>query len=89
MSERWEFKKMRQKTMIVLPLLITKTVRSLIRSVREMAYDDMARQASDWIPEEARIETTIRETQPIKLDFAVPKRNRLAWIRRTIQHLPH
>ena len=75
--------------MIVFPLLITKTAKTVIHSVREIAYDDMARQASDWIPEEARIETTIRKTQPIKLDFAVPRKNRLAWTRRTIQHLPH
>ena len=75
--------------MTVLPLLITKAAKTLSHSIREIAYADMARQASDWIPEEARIETTIRETQPIKLDFAVPKRNRLAWIRRTMHHLPH
>jgi len=49
----------------------------------------MAHQASDWIPEEARTESTVRENQPIKLDFAVPKKSRLSWIRRTIQNLPH
>ena len=75
--------------MTILPLLMTKTAKALFQSLRETAYDDMAHQASDWIPEEARIETTVRESQPIKLDFAVPKKNRLAWIRRTIQHLPH
>ncbi len=75
--------------MTVLPLLFTKSAQALIHSIREIAYDDMARQASDWIPEEARIETTVRESQPIKLDFSVPKKHRLAWIRRTIQHLPH
>jgi hypothetical protein len=75
--------------MTVLPLIITKATKSFFRITREIAYEDMARQASDWIPEEARIEATVRDNQPIKLDFSVPKKNRLAWIRRTIQHLPH
>jgi hypothetical protein len=75
--------------MTILPLLMTNAAKALFQSLRETTYDDMAHQASDWIPEEARIETTVRESQPIKLDFAVPKKNRLAWIRRTIQHLPH
>ena len=75
--------------MTIRPLLMTNAAKALFQSFRETTYDDMAHQASDWIPEEARIETTVRESQPIKLDFAVPKKNRLAWIRRTIQHLPH
>ena len=75
--------------MTIRPLLMTNAAKALFQSLRETTYDDMAHQASDWIPEEARIETTVRESQPIKLDFAVPKKNRLAWIRRTIQHLPH
>ena len=75
--------------MTVLPLLATNAVKALFHSLRETAYNDMSRKASDWIPEEARIESTVRESQPIKLDFAVPKKSRLAWIRRTMQHLPH
>jgi len=75
--------------MTIRPLLMTNAAKALFQSLRETTYDDMAHQASDWIPEEARIETTVRESQPIKLDFAVPKKSRLAWIRRTIQHLPH
>ena len=75
--------------MTILPLLMSKTAKSLFRSLRETTYDDMAHQASDWIPEEARTESAVRENQPIKLDFAVPKKSRLAWILRTIQHLPH
>ena len=75
--------------MTILPSMMTKAARALFKSLRETTYDDMAHQASDWIPEEARKESTVRENQPIKLNFAVPKKNRLAWIRRTIQHLPH
>lgn len=74
--------------MTILPILISKTVKHIHHCVREIAYNDMARQASDWIPEEARIEKKVLEQLPIKLDFAVPKKNRLNWIRRTIQHLP-
>ena len=75
--------------MNILPLMMIKSTKTLFQSLRKATYNDMAHQASDWIPEEARIETTVRESQPIKLDFAVPKKNRLAWIRRTIQHLPY
>jgi hypothetical protein len=75
--------------MTILPPLMTKATKALFQSLRETTYDDMAHQASDWIPEQARTESTVRESQPIKLDFAVPKKSRLAWIRRTIQHLPH
>lgn len=75
--------------MTILPLLVSKATKALFQSLRETAYDDMARQASDWIPEELRVESTLRKSQPIKLDFAVPKKHRLAWIRRTMQHLPH
>ena len=74
--------------MTILPLMMTKSAKALFQSLRKTTYDDMAHQASDWIPEEARIESPVREKQPIKLDFAVPKKNRLAWIRRSIQHLP-
>ncbi len=75
--------------MAILPVLMSKATKALDRNLRETAYEDMARQASDWIPEEARIDSKSRVRQPIKLDFSVPKKNRLAWIRRTIQHLPH
>ena len=75
--------------MMILPVLMTKTAKALYQNLRETAYEDMARQASDWNPEEARIDSKPRVSQPIKLDFSVPKKNRLAWIRRTIQQLPH
>lgn len=75
--------------MMILPLFVSKAAKTFFHSFREIAYDDMARQASDWIPEELRVESTLRKSQPIKLDFAVPKKHRLAWIRRTMQHLPH
>jgi len=75
--------------MSILPILISKVTKHLLRTGREIAYDDMSRQASDWIPEEARIEKSVRNSQPIKLDFAVPKKHRLAWIGRTMKYLPH
>jgi hypothetical protein len=75
--------------MTVLPLLVTKAVKQIHHWLREIAYDDMARQASGWTPENARIEKTVSNKQPIKLDFDVPKKHRLAWIQRTIHHLPH
>jgi hypothetical protein len=68
---------------------MTKVVKHVHHYLREISYDDMARQASGWISDEARIETKGHNCQPIRLDFAVPKKHRLAWIRRTIQQLPH
>jgi len=75
--------------MSILPIFIAKATKLLLHTVREIAYDDMSRQASGWIPEEARIERTVINDQPIKLDFNIPKKNRLNWIRRTMHHLPH
>jgi len=75
--------------MTILPLIIVLAVKRVHHCLREIAYEDMARQASDWIPEQARIEKPVRNNQPIKLDFAVPKKHRLAWMSRTLKHLPH
>ena len=75
--------------MTLLPLMMIKAAKALFQNLRETAYVDMARQASDWIPEEARVEATVRQSQPITLDFAIPKKSRLAWISRTIHQLPH
>ena len=74
--------------MTILPILVSKTVQHIHHYVREIAYSDMARQASGWVPDEARIEKKAINQLPIQLDFAVPKKNRLSWIRRTIPHLP-
>ena len=74
--------------MTVLPSILTSTVKYIHHWLREIAYDDMARQASGWVPDEVRIEKTVYENQPIKLDFSVPKNHRIGWIQRTIHHLP-
>jgi len=74
--------------MFALPAILNSTAKLFYRRLREVAYDDMARQASDWIPEELRIETK-GASKPIDLNFDVPKKHRLDWIHRTIQHLPH
>jgi len=74
--------------MFNLPTIINSTAKLFYRRLRETAYEHMARQASDRIPEELRIEKK-DSSKPITLDFVVPKKHRLDWIRRTIQHLPH
>lgn len=74
--------------MLALPAILNSTAKLFYRRLREAAFDDMARQASDWIPEGLRIETK-SVSKPIDLDFDIPKKHRLDWIRRTIQHLPH
>lgn len=75
--------------MTILPILITGVAKRIHHLLREIAYDDMARQASGWIPEDARVENSSREHEPITLDFDIPKRRRLNWISRNVNHLPH
>lgn len=75
--------------MLTLPAILYNGAKQAHHWIRAIAYDDMAHQASDWIPEELRVENTPRRNEPIDLDFAVPKKHRLGWIRRTIQQLPH
>jgi hypothetical protein len=70
--------------MAALSALMTGISKHFIQTLRDITYNNMARQASDWAPEENRIERVVRKRQPIKLDFAVPKKSRLAWVRRTI-----
>lgn len=75
--------------MFALTATVNNTVKLAHHWIREIAYSDMARQASDWIPEELRVESKPVAKKPIELDFGVPKKHRLDWIRRTIHHLPH
>ena len=75
--------------MTVLPFVLIRVAKFTHHWLREIAYEDMARQASGWIPDELRIERKSSCRTPIKLDFAIPRKHRLSWIRRTLQHLPH
>lgn len=74
--------------MTIATAFITSAAKHAHLWLREIAYNDMACQASNWIPKETRAERQTRESQPIKLNFGVPKKHRLAWIQRTVQHLP-
>lgn len=75
--------------MFILSAITTRAARLFHHGLREIAYSDMARQASGWIPEQLRIESQARTSKPIDLDFGIPKKHRLNWIQRTIHHLPH
>ena len=68
--------------------ILSRSVKLFHHWLREVAYDDMARQASDWIPEELRTEKKAMP-KPIDLDFGLPKKHRLNWSARTVHHLPH
>lgn len=80
---------MKEKIMFTLRVIYTKTAKLFHHLLRESTYNDMAHQASDWIPEELRIDKPMSTTKPIELNFNIPKKNRLHWIRRTMQELPH
>ncbi|MBW2473914.1 MAG: hypothetical protein JRE56_04895 [Deltaproteobacteria bacterium] len=75
--------------MFALPAILNNTVKLAHHWIREIAYNDMARQASDWIPEELRVEKKTPRNKPIALDFGIPKKHRLNWMRRNIHQLPH
>lgn len=75
--------------MTVGPALLIETAKHLHRWLRAIAYDDMARQASGWVPDTARVEKQVRRERPIKLDFDIPKKHRLNWMHRTVHQLPH
>ncbi|PLX72806.1 MAG: hypothetical protein C0614_13580 [Desulfuromonas sp.] len=68
---------------------MTSAAKQVYHWLHEAAHDDMARQASGWVSDENRLEKRIKNEQPIKLDFAVPKKHRLNWIQRATHHLPH
>jgi hypothetical protein len=74
--------------MPVQPFILTRIVKRVHRWLRKTAYADMARQASDWVPDQARSERKVLTRGPIKLDFDIPKKHRLNWSHRTIPQLP-
>jgi hypothetical protein len=45
--------------MTALQVFMSKIAKAFICNLRESTYNDMAHQASDWIPEEARTEKTV------------------------------
>ena len=46
--------------MFALPAILNRTVKFFHHCLHEIAYNDMARQASDWIPDELRVEKKVR-----------------------------
>ncbi len=75
--------------MFVLPAICARTIKCLHHWLRKITYHDMSRQASDWIPEELRVDTQPCKPKPIHLDFGIPRKHRLDWLRRSMEQLPH
>lgn len=75
--------------MSIMPAILVTVAKHIHHLVREVAFDDMARQASGWIPDEVRIESKVSNNPPIKLDFDIPRKHRLGWIHRAMHDLPH
>ena len=71
------------------PMLLLSATIKLHHWIREVAYEDMARQALGWVPDDALIEKSQRLSQPLQLDFDVAKKHRLGWARRRADHLPY
>ena len=71
-----------------LSTILLSAATQLFHRVRDIAYEDMERQAYGWIPEAALIEKVPRVNQPITIDFNVPNKNRLDSVRRRIIELP-
>ena len=72
-----------------LPMILLSVTKHVHYWVREIAYEDMARQALGWVPDEAMIEKKTRTEHPIQLTFSVTKKNRLGWARRRADQIPH
>lgn len=75
--------------MFILPAIRSRNIKYIHHWLREIAYHDMSRQASDWIPEELRVDTQPHKPKPISLDFGIPRKHRLNWLRRSMEQLPH
>ena len=52
--------------------------------VREITYEEMSHQASDWTPENLKATDSKPATKPVRLNFKVAKQNRIHWIRRSM-----
>ena len=72
-----------------LPIFLLSAAKHIHHWLREIAYEDMARQALGWVPDDAMIEKKTRTEHPIQLDFRVPSKNRLRWAQRRADQLPH
>ncbi|MDT8440088.1 MAG: hypothetical protein RQ723_00330 [Desulfuromonadales bacterium] len=72
-----------------LPITLYSVTRQLHHWLRAVAYDDMARQASGWVPDHLRVKPPVAEEQPLRLDISVGRKSRLGWAQRRANHLPH
>ncbi len=68
--------------------ILLRAATQLLHWVRDIAYEDMERQAHGWIPEGSLIEKVPRINKPIKIEFMIPNKNRLESVRRRIIELP-
>ncbi len=75
--------------MFLLPAICSRFIKYIRYWLREISYHDMSRQASDWIPEELRVDTQPHNPKPISLDFGIPRKHRLDWLHRSMKQLPH
>jgi hypothetical protein len=70
------------------PIFLLKSITQLRRWLRGVVYKDMDCQARDWAPEGLLPDKKPQPLQSIKLDFAVPRKHRLNWVRRRVDQMP-
>lgn len=73
-----------------LPIILFSATRHLHQWIREIAYQDMARQAVGWVPDDLLVTKPPRTIDPpIQIDLNVTRKNRLGWAQKRANHLPH
>jgi len=67
------------------------TVKQFAYWLRRSFYANMGHIANDWAPDAIAADDIkpAARRKAIRLDFAVPKKHRLFWAHRRINHLPH
>ncbi len=69
-----------------LTVICHRTAKHLQLWLRDIAYDNMARQASDWTPDAVRAARQGHNHGPVEIAFQVQKKHRLAWLCRLMHH---
>lgn len=72
-----------------LPITLLSASRRIHHWLRTAAFDDMARQASGWVPDDLLIKPPVTTEQPLQLDIRVSRKSRLGWAQKRIDQLPH
>ncbi len=75
--------------MASLPILLMSAFKKVYCWTRKIAYDDMARQAYGWVPDDLLIRSRASQPAPLQLDFEISRKHRLKWAHQRVKHSGH